>query len=114
MKRDSLKIALIVCLSGTSLYLLFDLPLIIKTITIKHNINLILRNVEDIYIFQTIFGEHTNHYFSQSKFTLSFKYGNETKKLSTSWINDLNNLANSLVEVGFIESLNKIIVIKKC
>ena len=113
LKRESLEIASIVCLTGIFLYLLFDLPFIIKTVMVKHNMNSILKNMDDIYIFQIMFKDYANHCFFQSKFTLSFKYGNETKELTTSWIYDSNNLANSLVEVGYIESLNKIIVIKK-
>lgn len=113
LKRESLEIASIVSLTGIFFYLLVDLPLIIKTVMVKHNMNLILKNMDDAYAFQIMFKDHTNHWFFQSKFTLSFKYKNETKELSTSWIYDSNNLSHSLVEVGYIESLNKIIVIKK-
>ncbi|MGM9813694.1 MAG: hypothetical protein ACI32C_02130 [Candidatus Enteromonas sp.] len=70
--------------------------------------------MDDAYIFQIKFGDHNNHWFFQSKFILSFTYGNEEKKLATSWIYDSNELANSLVEVGYLPGLDKIIVIKKC
>ena len=49
LKRESLEIASIVCLTGIFLYLLFDLPFIIKTVMVKHNMNSILKNMDDIY-----------------------------------------------------------------
>ena len=114
LKKESLEIALVVSSAGIFLYLLFDLPFIIKTIIFRHNMNLTLKSVDEIYVFRIMFNNPANHWFFQSKFSISFEYQNVRKKLTTSWIYDSNDLANSLVEVGYIESLNKIVVIKKC
>ncbi len=114
LRKESAEIALIVLSVGIFLYLLIDLPFIIKTIIVKRNINLTMKCYDKAYIFHIKFKNHINHCFFQSKFSVSFEYEGETKTLITSWVYDANNLENSLVEVGYIESLDKIIVIKKC
>lgn len=113
LKEESLEIALTVSFTGIFLYLLFDLPFIIKAIIVKWNMDLVLKYEEEAYVFQIKFNEPSHHWFFQSKFSLSFKYGNETKTMTTSWIYDSNNLKNSIVEVGYFDSLNKVIVIRK-
>lgn len=113
LKNESAEIALTVCLSGIFLYFILDLPLIIKTIAVKRNMNLISKYINQIYVFKIQFNNPTNHWFSQSKFPLSFEYNGETKTLDTSWIYDSNNLTDSLVEVGYIKELKKVIIIKK-
>lgn len=113
LKNESTEIALTVCLSGIFLYFILDLPLIIKTIAVKRNMNLTSKYINQIYVFKIQFNNPTNHWFSQSKFSLSFEYNGETKTLDTSWIYDSNNLTDSLVEVGYIKELKKVIIIKK-
>lgn len=114
IRKESTEIALTVSSAGIFLYLLIDSPFIFETIIVKHNINLTLKYADEAYIFQIKFSECNNHWFFQSKFSLSFEYKGEIKTLITSRIYDSNNLENSLVEVGYIESLDKIFVIKKC
>lgn len=84
------------------------------TIMAKREMNSIKKNMDDVYVFQSRLKCQSNHWRLQSKYTVWFEYKNETKKLTTSWFYDSNNLENSLVEVGYIESLDKIIVIRKC
>ncbi len=113
LKEELLEITFTVSFTGILLYLLFDLPFIIKAIIVKRNMILVLKHEEVAYVFQIKFNEPSHRWFFQSKFPLSFKYGNETKTMTTSWIYDSNNLKNSIVEVGYIDSLNKVIVIRK-
>ncbi len=114
LKKYSLEKALAVLFYGSLLYLVLDLPFIIITIMAKREMNSIKKNMDDVYVFQSRFKYQSNHWRFQSKYTVWFEYKNETKKLTTSWLYDSNNLENSLVIVGYIESLDKIIVIRKC
>lgn len=113
LKNDSLEIALVASLSGMSLYLLADTPLIISTISLKKDMNFISQYMDEVYVFKFQVGCPCVHFRCQNKYYISFKYRGELKTLTTSWIYDSNNLDNSLVELGYIEKLDKIIVIKK-
>ena len=113
LKKESLEVATIVCFTGIFLFSILDLPFLIKTIKVRRSMNAILRCMDQIYVFKIAFKNPINHWFFQSKFSLSFEYEMKIKTLNTSWIYDSNNLANSLVEVGYIKDLEKIIIIKK-
>ena len=113
IKKQSFEVALTVSLFGILIYLLFDLPFIIKTIMVKRNMNSISRCISNAYVFQICLNNPAAHWFFQSKFSVSFEYNGEIKNFNTSWIYDSNNLENSLVEVGYIKELDKIIIIKK-
>ncbi len=112
-KQDSLQSTLITILFGIFFYSLVGIPLVIKTIKFKKYMNSIARCIDQAYVFQSQFDVACGNSRFTKKFDISFEYKGEVKTLTTSRIYNYSYLENSLVEAGYIEELDKIIVIKK-
>ena len=71
------------------------------------------KHFNEAYIFETHIDEYCNHWGLSSKYRIKFKYKDEDKSLMTFWFYDDFELENTIVEVGYIESLDKIIIMRK-
>ena len=98
---------------GAMVYLALFVPFLIYSLYRRRQIKEIMNHLDEMYFFNTKFEEYCQKFFMDYKYRIKFKYKGIQKSLITRWFHISNDLENSIVEVGYIESLDKIIVIRK-
>lgn len=115
LKNDSFEIALTFLILVPSIYfLIVNVPWIIMTIIFKRQMNSMEKHMDEtIYVFTTEIKEVASQWGFSSRYIIVFDYKNVQKIKRTTWFFNSSRLENSYCEVGYIESLNLIVVIKK-
>jgi len=111
--KDSPKIASVVLVSIIIVYLIADLPFIIYYFYLKRKLSKILNYLPTMVVFSCKLGTAAEHKNTQSRYLITFEYKNASKSLMSSWIYDSNDLENKVVEIGYIEELNHVMVLAK-
>lgn len=82
-------------------------------LNVKDEIEKIYNNINDMYEFEYTFSEPIQNAYNYSKYLVEFNYKEKDYKLMTSSIYDDTILDNKKVRVGYIESLDLVIVLKE-
>ena len=94
-----------------SLFLI--LPILNIFLNIKDEIEKIYNNINDMYEFEYTFSKPIQNAYNYSKYLVEFNYKEKDYKLMTNSIYDYSILDYKKVRVGYIESLDLVIVLKE-
>ncbi len=106
-----LGIAFIAAIIMMSLFLI--LPILNGFLNVKDEIEKIYNNINNIYEFEYTFSMPIQNAYNYSKYLVEFNYKEKDYKLMTNSIYDDSILDYKKVRVGYIESLDLVIVLKE-
>lgn len=106
-------VAIIIPVSIITMFFMALFPFLSRAIDVKEKLSEIYNKTSNMYVFEYTFGEPIESESYQSRYLVDFNYNDINYKLMTNWIYDINDLDNKKVSLGYIESINLIIVLKE-